>query len=355
MEALKRFNETGAGHMYTRYGNPTIGNAERFVAALEGAETALLFASGMAATSAIYLSLVKSGDAVVSMRSVYGGTTRLLTRQLPALGIRPLFLETEELESLERLVPSEARVLHLETPTNPTLQIVDIADLSRRAHSLGMIVVVDNTFATPVLQNPLALGADIVYHSATKYLSGHSDVTGGIVAGSRQMLEPVESARRVFGGCADPFAAWLLHRGLRTLPLRVEAQVQGAAAIAARLRGHEKIARVLYPGLADHPGHALATRQMRGYGAMVTLEVHGGLAAAERAMDRLKLILRAASLGSVESLASIPVHTSHTGFSAEDLARAGVTPGMIRLSVGIEDPADLIADLEQAIARDTRS
>jgi len=347
--ALRRFNETGRGHMYSRYGNPTIESAENVVAALEGAEGALLFASGMAATSAIYLALVKSGDAVAAMRSIYGGTFKLLGKHLPALGVRTTFLEPAELDEFESRIEPGTRVLHLETPTNPTLRIVDIQDLSRRAHALGITVVADNTFATPILQNPLELGADIVYHSATKYLSGHSDMTGGVIASSRERLAPIETARRIYGGCADPFAAWLLVRGLKTLALRVEAQARGAAMVASRLSESASVRRVLYPGLPGHPEHALASRQMRGYGAMVTIELEGGLAAAERAMDRFGLVLRAASLGSVESLASIPVHTSHAGFTAEELARAGVEPGMIRLSIGIEDPEDLVADLERAL------
>ena len=275
------------------------------VRALEGAERALVFSSGMAATSAIYLSLVKPGETIVSMRSVYGGSFALLSRDLPSLGIATALL--------------------------------------------GMLVVVDNTFATPVLQNPLALGADIVMHSASKYLSGHSDVTAGVVAGSAAILGRIEGARRGFGACADPFAAWLLLRGLRTLTLRVEAQSRGAAEIASRLEGHPAVARVLYPGLPGHPGHAVARRQMRAGGGIVTLDLTGGLPAAEAMFNALCLVLRAASLGSVESLASIPVYTSHAGFRAEDLAKAGVSPGMIRLSVGIEEPADLIADLEGAL------
>lgn len=350
IEALKRYNETGLGHMYTRYENPTVEKAEELLAALEGAERALLFASGMAATSAIYLALLKSGDTVATMRSVYGGTFKLLARHLPAFGIRTTLLETSEMGEFERKIERGTRILHLETPTNPTLRIVDIAALATRAHDLGLIVVVDNTFATPVLQNPLDLGADIVYHSVTKYLSGHSDVTGGAVAGSDRWLGRIETARRTYGGCADPFAAWLLLRGMRTLPLRVEAQVRSASEIARRLERNPKVARVLYPGLPSHQEAALAARQMRGSGAVLTIEIVGGLAAAERVLDRLTLVLRAASLGSVESLASMPVHTSHTGYSDEELARAGVTAGMIRVSVGIEDPEDLIADLEAALA-----
>jgi len=349
IDSLRRYNETGAGHMYTRYGNPTVEEAERVLAALEGAQRALVFSSGMAATSAIYLSLVKPGETIVSMRSVYGGSFALLSRDLPSLGIATALLEGFELDDLENRVPPRAKILHLETPTNPVLEIVDIEDLCRRAHALGMLVVVDNTFATPVLQNPLALGADVVMHSASKYLSGHSDVTAGVVAGSAEVLGKIEGARRGFGGCADPFAAWLLLRGLRTLTLRVEAQSRGAGEIASRLEGHPAVARVLYPGLPGHPGHAVAKRQMRAGGGIVTLELAGGLPAAEAMFNALRLVLRAASLGSVESLASIPVYTSHAGFTAEDLAKARVSPGMIRLSVGIEDPADLIADLEGAL------
>lgn len=349
MASMKRFNETGQGYLYTRYGNPTTERVERLLAALEGAERSLLFSSGMAATSAVYLSLLKSGDSIAAMRSIYGGTYKLISKRLPDLGIRPVFLETEDLPRFEERIAKGTRLLHLETPTNPILEIVDVADLVRRAHALGILVVVDSTFATPLLLNPLALGADLVVHSATKYLSGHSDVTGGVVAGSGALIAAIEQTRRVYGGTPDPFAAWLLHRGLKTLPIRVEAQVRGAGIVAARLAANPKLVRVIYPGLPDHPGHGLATRQMRGFGAIVTIDVRRGQQAAERAMDRFELVLRAASLGSVESLASMPIHTSHHGYTDQELARAGVSPGMIRISIGIEEPDEIAADLEQAL------
>ena len=349
MSSMKRYNETGEGHLYTRYGNPTTDRVEGVLAALEGAERALLFSSGMGATSAVYLSLLKTGDSIAAMRSIYGGTYRLISRRLPDLGIRPVFLETQDLTRFEERIAEGTRLLHLETPTNPILEIVDVADLVRRAHALGILVVVDSTFATPLLLNPLALGADLVIHSATKYLSGHSDVTGGVVAGSGALMAKIEEARRVHGATPDPFAAWLLHRGLKTLPIRLETQVRGAGIVAARLAANPELVRVIYPGLPDHPGHALASRQMRGFGAIVTIDVRRGQPAAERVMDRLELVLRAASLGSVESLASMPIHTSHTGYTDQELARAGVSSGMIRISIGIEEPDEIAADLEQAL------
>jgi methionine-gamma-lyase len=243
-----------------------------------------------------------------------------------------------------------SRVLVLESPTNPTLDVVDLEAACASAHACGLVVVADNTFATPHLQRPLALGADLVMHSLTKALAGHSDVIGGALAGSRERIEAARSAMKILGGCMDPHAAFLVLRGMKTLHLRVERQCESALALARRLEGHPAVRRVLYPGLASHPGHAVARRQMKAFGGMVTLVLGGGLPAAERFYDRLSLVARAASLGGVESLASLPVHTSHHGLSEEKLREAGIDPGMVRLSVGVEDADDLVAAVEQALS-----
>ena len=337
-------------YLYTRYANPTVRELEEALAAVEGAPAALALSSGMAAMTTALLSLVGSGDEVLASASLYGGTVRLLTGLLPRLGISARFVPTAELERVDRVAGPRSRVLVLESPTNPTLDVVDLRAACESAHACSLVVVADNTFATPHLQQPLALGADLVMHSLTKALAGHSDVIGGALAGSPERVEAARSAMRVLGGCMDPHAAFLVLRGLKTLHLRVERQCENALALARRLEGHPAVRRVLYPGLLSHPGHAVARRQMRAFGGMVTLVLEGGLPAAERFYDRLSLVARAASLGGVESLASLPVHTSHHGLPEEKLREAGIDPGMVRLSVGVEDADDLVADVEQALS-----
>ena len=336
--------------LYTRYANPTVRELEETLAAVEGAPAALALSSGMAAMTTALLSLVGTGDEVLASASLYGGTVRLLTGLLPRFGVSARFVPTAQLERVDRVAGERSRVLVLESPTNPTLDVVDLQAACAAAHARGLVVVADNTFATPHLQQPLALGADLVMHSLTKALAGHSDVIGGALAGSAERIEAARSAMRVLGGCMDPHAAFLVLRGLKTLHLRVERQCENALALARRLEGHPAVRRVLYPGLASHPGHAVARRQMRAFGGMVTLVLEGGLPAAERFYDRLSLVARAASLGGVESLASLPVHTSHHGLPEEKLREAGIDPGMVRLSVGVEDADDLVADVEQALS-----
>jgi len=274
---------------------------------------------------------------------------RLLTDLLPRLGISSRFLKTADLVRVGSLAGDRSRALILESPTNPTLEIVDLAAIAASARERGLVVVVDNTFATPLLQRPLALGADLVMHSLTKALAGHSDLIGGALAGSRERIDAARATMKILGGCMDPHAAFLARRGLKTLHLRVERQCANAMALAVRLQGHPAVRSVRYPGLPSHPGHEVARRQMAAFGGLVTLELEGGLPAAERFYDRLRLVARAASLGGVESLASLPVHTSHHGLPEEALREAGVDPGMVRLSMGVEDASDLIADVEQAL------
>jgi methionine-gamma-lyase len=335
--------------LYTRYANPTVRDLEQRLAALEQAEAALALGSGMAAMTSAVLSLVQTGDEVLGAASLYGGTTRLLTDTLPRFGIGSRLVPLAELPRVDRIAGERSRVLILESPTNPTLEIVDLTAVASAAHERGLVVIVDNTFASPHLQQPLRLGADLVMHSLTKSLAGHSDLIGGALAGSRERIAAARATMKVLGGCLDPHAAFLALRGLKTLHLRVERQSANALALARRLEGHPAVARVLYPGLASHPGHAIAARQMAAFGGIVTLVLAGGLAAAERFYDRLALVTRAASLGGVESLVSLPVHTSHYGLPQEKLAEAGIDPGMVRLSLGVEDAADLLADVEQAL------
>ncbi len=336
--------------LYTRYENPTLRELEDAVAALEGAEAGLVFASGMAAITTALFSLVKAGDEVLASASLYGGTTRFVREILPALGVAGRFVAPSDLLQLDRVASPKSRALVIESPTNPILDVVDIAAVARSAHERGLALIVDNTFATPVLQQPLALGADLVMHSLTKGLSGHSDIIGGALVGSRERIDRARSFLKVLGGCMDPHAAFLVLRGLKTVHLRVARQCENALALARHFEGHARVRRVIYPGLPSHPGHEVARRQMAGFGGMVSMVLEGGLAAAERFYDRLELVARAASLGGVESLVSLPVHTSHHGFSDEQLRAAGIDPGTIRLSLGVEDAADVIDDVEQAIA-----
>jgi cystathionine beta-lyase/cystathionine gamma-synthase len=336
--------------LYTRYANPTVRELEETLAALEGAEAALALSSGMAAMTTAVTSLVGAGDEVLASASLYGGTARLLTGLLPRFGVAGRLVPVPDLVRIDRVAGERTRVLIVESPTNPTLEVVDLAAVSASAHARGLVVIVDNTFATPLLQKPLALGADLVMHSLTKALAGHSDLVGGALAGSRARIDAARATMKVLGGCLDPHAAFLALRGLKTLHLRVPRQCENAAELARRLEAHPALRRVLYPGLASHPGHDVARRQMSAFGGMVTLVLAGGLPAAERFYDRLRLVARAASLGGVESLASLPVHTSHYGLPDGELRAAGIDPGMVRLSLGVEDACDQIADVEQALA-----
>lgn len=337
-------------YIYTRYANPTVRELEERLAALEEAEAALALASGMAAASTGLLSLVRAGDEVLASTSLYGGTTRLLRELLPSLGIATRLVAAGDLERLSHLVSERTRAVMVESPTNPSLEILDLSAVAEQAHQHGLTLMVDNTFATPVVQRPLALGADLVMHSLTKALSGHSDLIGGALLGSRERIEKAREVMKLLGGCLDPHAAFLVLRGLKTVHLRVERQCANATALAEHLLAHPKVTRVLYPGLRSHPGHAIARRQMSAFGGMVTFTVEGGLPAAERFYDGLRLLARAASLGGVETLVSLPVHTSHYGYTEEQLAAAGVEPGMVRVSLGIEDAADLLADIDSALA-----
>jgi methionine-gamma-lyase len=347
---MKRWAEgKSKAFIYTRYGNPTLAVAEAKIAALEGTEAAVVTASGMAAISSTLLAVLKSGDEVISTAQLYGGTYRLMRDILSDLGIQTRFVESS-LEGLADCLTPHTKALYVETPTNPMLRLVDLPKAAAFAKKHGLVSIIDNTFATPVLQQPKALGYDLVVHSATKYLGGHSDLIAGAVAGSREWIARVRTMVIYLGGSMDPQAAHLLIRGMKTLGVRVERQCQNAMAVAKFLEKHPKVARVHYPGLTSHPDHKLAKKQMRGFGTMMAFDLKGGLPAASRFCDRVRLFLLAASLGGVESLVVLPIYTSHYNMSKEELQRAGVSPGTVRVSVGLEDAADLIADLQQALA-----
>ncbi len=334
--------------LYTRYGlNPTIRSLEDKLAALEGAEAALAFCSGMAAESALFFAHGRKG--IVCLGDAYGGTLELLAAQLPQLGIPTHLLLSHELGRLDEILAKGAGLVFFETPTNPGLEIFDIHAIAKLAHAYGALVAVDNTFASPVNQQPLALGADFAVHSATKYLGGHSDLTAGTVIGRQELLLPVWNWRKNLGQTIAPEIAALLARSIRSLPVRVRAQNAGAQAVAEAMAKHPKVARVLYPGLPEFPGHALAARQMSGFGGMLTIEVEGTGDDATRVADRLKLFALAPSLGGVESLVTQPCTTTHHWLTPEERARRGISDAMLRLSIGLEDAQDLIADLTQAL------
>lgn len=347
---MKRWAEgKSKAYIYTRYGNPTLAVAEAKIAELENGEAALVTASGSAAISSALLSVLRAGDELIATRQLYGGSFRLMRDILPRMGIRTHYVDSD-LIATDRLVNAKTRAIYVESPTNPTLSLVDLKKVVSLARKHKLVSLIDNTFATPILQKPLDLGFDVVLHSATKYLAGHSDIVAGAVAGSRERVEKVRDTMILLGGSMDPDPAYLLIRGLKTLELRVRRQCQSALAVARFLERHPKVGRVHYPGLASHPGHALAKRQMTGFGGMLAFDLRGGLPAARRFCDRTKIFLLAASLGGVESLIVLPIYTSHYRMGTVELAAAGVGPGTVRMSVGLEDPADLLADLNSALA-----
>lgn len=338
-----------AGSLYTRYGlNPSLLSLEEKLASLEGAETALAFASGMAAESALFFAHGREG--VICLGDVYGGTFELLASQLPSLGIPTRLLLGAEMDGLEAALRQGGRLVFFETPTNPTLEVLDIRAIAELAHRYGALVAVDNTFASPINQQPLALGADLVTHSCTKYLGGHSDITAGAVMGSKELLLPIWNWRKNLGQTPSPETASLLARSIRTLVVRVRAQNASAQAIAEAMARHPRVDRVLYPGLPEFPFHALAREQMQGFGGMLSLVIRGSGEEATRVADRFRLFALGPSLGGVESLITQPCTTTHHGLSPEERARRGISDALLRFSIGLEDVEDLIADLQQALA-----
>jgi len=352
-------------YVYTRYHNPTVREVEERLALMVGAERALVFSSGMAAISAAVLAVARTGDTLISTPGLYGGTYRFFRDILPRYGIAVRYVSPANLAALPRLVDRSVRAVYLETPTNPTLDLVDlraVVQATRRAEKKAghrIVIMADNTFATVVNQNPLRFGVDVLLESCTKYLGGHSDLVGGMVAASEEFIRLAHTQLKYFGGCTDPFAAFLLARSLATFEVRVQRQNRNAMELAHFLERHGRVRRVLYPGLPSHPHHALARAQMRGsggdgYGGMLTIEVPGGARGAVRVVDSLRVAVNAMSLGGVETLVSIPVYSSHVQMTREELRRHGVTPGMIRISVGLESVEDLKGDFDQALRRRTR-
>lgn len=337
------------GGLYTRYGlNPTLLSLEAKLAAIDQAEASLSFASGMAALSSLFLAHGRKGIAYVS--DAYGGTLELLGKQLPGLGFDTRQFFTEELDALEAYLSAGAGLVFFETPTNPLLEIIDIRKLVEIAHRHGALVAVDNTFASSVNQMPLQLGVDIVMQSATKYLGGHSDLTGGVLSSTRELLEPIKPWRKNLGQVMAPETAHRLVKSLSTLYLRVQKQNANALAIAQFLEAHPKVRHVYYPGLPAHPGHAVAQSQMSGFGGMVAFEFEGSGPETQRMVERLRLISLAPSLGGVESLVTQPCTTSHRDMPAAERQKRGITDALVRLSIGIESAEDLMADLAQALA-----
>ena len=338
-----------SAYIYTRYGNPTLRVAEEKIAALEGAEAGVVTSSGMAAISSALLGALKQGDEVISTAQLYGGTYRLMRDVFPDMGITVRHVATS-LDGIEALVTPRTKVLYVETPTNPTLRLVNLEKAAAFAKKHNLVSIIDNTFATPILQKPIAMGFDMVVHSATKYLGGHSDIIAGAAAGSQKWMDRVRHMVIYLGGSMDPGAAFLLIRGIKTMGVRIQQQCANAMAVAKFLEQHPKVAQVHYPGLKSHADHALAKKQMKGFGSMLAFDLKGGLPAARKFCDRIQLFLLAASLGGVESLVVLPIYTSHYNMSLDELAAAGVTPGTVRVSVGLEDVEDLLADLKQALA-----
>ena len=337
------------GHIYARNTNPTVAAFEQKVAALEGAEDATSFSTGMAAISNTVLALLKPGDHVVSVKDTYGGTSQIFLHVLPRWGVDVRLCETVDAAGIEAAVGDGCQLLYLETPTNPTLKVMPIARLAAAGHRAGAVVVVDNTFATPVNQNPLGLGADLVIHSATKFLGGHADALGGALCGRPDLVRAVFHHREITGAALDAMSAYLLLRGMKTLALRVERQNANALAIARWLERHPRVTQVFYPGLESHPQHALAAEQMRGFGGVLAFTLSGGFDAVKDVLPKFRLMHRAANLGAVETVGGPPATTSHVECSPEERAALGIPEGLIRYSAGIEAVEDLIADLAQAL------
>jgi len=339
------------GHIYGRNTNPTVAVFEEKMRLLERGEAATSAASGMAAISATLHALLRPGQRVVSVKDTYGGTSVLFTEFLPAFGIDVDLIDTGDHDAIEDSIGRGCDLVYLETPTNPTLKVLDLRRLIGAAHDAGALAVVDNTFATPVNQLPLKLGADLVVHSATKYLGGHADALGGVVVGRRDLIDAVYHYREINGAALSPMAAYLLIRGLKTLHLRVERQALNAAAVADYLMKHPRVESVNYPGLATHPNHPIAAGQMSGFGAMLSFSLDGGFEAARQMLPALRIAHRAANLGAVETTVGVPATTSHVECSAAERRQLGIPEGLVRYSTGIEHIDDLVSDLEQALSR----
>ena len=337
------------GHIYSRNTNPTVAAFEEKVRLLEGAEASTSFASGMAAISNTLFAVLSPGDRLVSIKDTYGGTNKLFLEFLPRFQIQVELCSTTDHEAIEKAIAQGCRVLYLESPTNPTLKVVDLARLAKAAHAVGALVVVDNTLATPINQNPLALGVDLVLHSATKFLGGHADALGGVICGPADLVKRIYHWREITGAALDPMAAYLLLRGMKTLHLRIRQQNESAMQLARFLEAQPQVSQVFYPGLASHPSHSVARQQMRAFGGVLSFMLRGRFEAVRAFLPRLRYAHLAANLGAVETIAGPPATTSHVECTPEEREAMGITEGLIRYSVGIEDVEDLVADLKQAL------
>jgi cystathionine beta-lyase/cystathionine gamma-synthase len=340
---------TGSDRYYTRYGNPTNSVAEKTVAALEGVDAALTFSSGMGAITTTIMALLKGGDHIVAQRDIYGGTHKFLSQWLPKFGVETTFVDTTDYQQHEQAIRPNTKLLYVESPTNPSIRVVDLQRIASLAKQQGLISMIDSTFGTPINQRPAEYGLDLIMHSGTKYLGGHTDLICGVVAGRKELIDKILATRTTIGNCMDPHASWMLVRGMKTLAVRVARQNENALRVAEFLEQHSKVRQVHYPFLKSHAQHALALSQMSGGGGMVTFEVEGTGEDARRVSEALRLFTLAPSLGGVESLVCIPVLTSHLSVPEEERRKMGVTEQMIRLSVGIENAHDLVADLENAL------
>jgi methionine-gamma-lyase len=347
-ELIDVMSEKAEGYIYTRYGNPTVRTVERKMAELEGAEDVAVFSSGMAAIATTIFTLVSSGDHVVSTRDIYGGTLAFLKDVLPKFGVEVSLVEATDFDEIKLAIRKNTKVIYAEMPTNPTLKLVDVSKVAKLCKKKGITVAIDSTFASPYNLKPIQLGVDVVVHSATKYLGGHNDLTAGVVGGCESFVQKLKEMRKHLGGTLDPFAAWLLLRGSKTLGLRMERHNSNGMRVAKYLEKHPKVKRVYYPGLPSHPQYSIAKRQMKGFGGVVSFEIDGDFEKTMKCVDNLKLCYLAASLGGAETLATQPVTCSHYFVSAEDRKKAGITDQLVRLALGIEDHEDIIADLEQA-------
>jgi methionine-gamma-lyase len=351
-DEMRRYarGELPDAYFYSRYANPTVAEAERKIAQLEGAEACAVTSSGSAATFCTIAALCSAGDEVIATDSVYGGTVKVLTKFFNRFEIRSRFITIDEIPRVPEIVGSNSKVFWFESPANPLNRIVDLNEAAEVSRKAGLFSVIDNTFASPVLQQPLAHGIDAVMHSATKYLGGHSDLTAGAVAGSKDFIDRVRQVSVMTGTTLDPAAAYLLSRGMKTLDVRVKRSCENALGLAQALRAHPKVAHVYYPGLEDDPNHALAQQQMQAFGGVVAIDVAGGEAEVEKLFNSLRLVRTAPSLGGVETLVSYPLYSSHAGFSDEQLKAAGVSAATVRFAVGIEAAEDIIADITTALA-----
>ncbi len=352
-QGARRFALEEPGYIYTRLGNPTQAQLEEKVATLEGGEACIAAASGIGAIASAIWTICSAGDHIVASDALYGCTFALLSEQAKKFGIEVTFVDAKSLENIEKAMKPNTKIVYIETPANPTLSIIDIEGCAKIAHNHNAVLMVDNTFLSPYGQRPLELGADIVVHSATKYINGHGDVVAGLVVGKKDYIDQVRlvGIKDITGACMSPFNAWLIIRGLKTLGVRMDRHCENAMKVAEYLHNHPMVEKVMYPGLKDHPQHELAKKQMKKFGAVLSFEIKGGLDAGRQLMNNVELCSLCVSLGDTETLIEHPASMTHSPIPREERLKAGITDGLVRISVGLEDPEDIIADLEQAIKK----